>query len=222
MKHALKLYLILIVFLGGYSVLYAEGSPKDALEKMTELVQTHIVSDSKKRDVAAKDPRRFQTYRKQNEKFHSEISKYMDFELLTDLSMPKKWQEKYWKNERSKKEFVELVQALVEEIVYPRGKDFFDEVNLRYKKEVPLKEKNRVSLTCEARIKEKEGRSVNVEYRLIQKGDTWKIYDINLEGDWWTESFKGQFNHVITTKSYDDLVSLMRKKLDRVQKGTAF
>ncbi|OGQ17624.1 MAG: hypothetical protein A3B70_02395 [Deltaproteobacteria bacterium RIFCSPHIGHO2_02_FULL_40_11] len=222
MKHYLKLYLILTVFLWGYPALYAEGSPKDALEKMTELVQSHIVPDSKKRDVAAKDPSRFQTYRQQNEKFHSEISKYMDFELLAELSMPKKWQEKYWKNERSKKEFVDILKQLVEEIVYPRGKDFFDEVNLKYKKEVPLKEKNRVSLTCTAAIKGKEGKSVNVEYHLIQKGDTWKIYDINLEGDWWTESFKGQFNHVITTKSYDDLVSLMQKKLERVKKGTAF
>ena len=65
-------------------------------------------------------------------------------------------------------------------------------------------------------------KEVELLYRLIRRGTQWKIFDVNIEGEWWTDSFKNQFNHIITTKSYDELISAMKKKLGNVQAGTSF
>ncbi len=197
-----------------------EKSPTQTIESLVSVISKNIVADGKMKEVASHDKALFQEHRKTNQKFHDQIAQFIDFEKLGTDSMPKKWRDKYWVvKAREKRKFMDLLQELVEGIVYPRAKEFFKDVKFSYKKPTFLEEGKRADVLCKVRVKEQV---VNLRYRLVKRGSQWKIYDVNLEGEWWTDSLKSQFNHVITTKSYDELIVLMQKKLKNVQEGMSF
>jgi len=201
-----------------------EKNPIQTIKDLVSLISTHIVADSQMKEAVSKDKALFQKHRKTNQKFHDQLAQFIDFEKLGTDSMPKKWRNKYWVVKTSEKgKFLDLLQELVEGIVYPRAKEFFKDVRFTYKKPTYLEESQekakRADVLCKIGVKDK---IVNLRYRLIQRGGQWKIYDVNLEGEWWTDSLKSQFNHVITTKSYEELIALMQKKLKNVQEGMSF
>ncbi|MBI3019252.1 MAG: ABC transporter substrate-binding protein [Deltaproteobacteria bacterium] len=197
-----------------------EKNPVQTIEALVSVISQNIVADQQMKEAVSKDKVLFQEYRKTNQKFHEQIAQFIDFERLGTDSMPKKWRDQYWIVKASeKKKFLELLQELVEGIVYPRAREFFKDVHFMYKKPTSLEEGKRADVLCKVRVKDKV---IHLRYRLIKRGSQWKIYDVNLEGEWWTDSLKSQFNHVITTKSYDELIALMRKKLRNVQEGMSF
>ncbi|MBI3016786.1 MAG: ABC transporter substrate-binding protein [Deltaproteobacteria bacterium] len=201
-----------------------DKGPTQTIEALVSVISKNIVADQQMKDAVSQDKALFQEYRKTNQKFHEQIAQFIDFEKLGTDSMPKKWRDKYWVVKASeRKKFLELLQELVQGIVYPRAREFFKDVKFTYKKPTFLEggqeKAKRADVLCKVRVKDQE---VNLRYRLIRRGNQWKIYDVNLEGEWWTDSLKSQFNHVITTKSYDELISLMQKKLKNVQEGMSF
>lgn len=58
----------------------------------------------------------------------------------------------------------------------------------------------------------KRGTEVPIDYRLTRVGDRWKIYDVLVEGISLVSNYRSQFNRIITTSSYDDLVQRMRSR----------
>ena len=197
-----------------------EKGPTQTIEALVSVISKNIVADQQMKDAVSKDKALFQEYRKTNQKFHDQIAQFIDFEKLGTDSMPKKWRDKYWVVKASeRKKFLGLLQELVQGIVYPRAREFFKDVKFTYKKPTFLEGGKRTDVLCKVQVKDQV---VNLRYRLVKRGSQWKIYDVNLEGEWWTDSLKSQFNHVITTKSYDELISLMQKKLKNVQEGMSF
>src|SRR3989338_975449 len=203
-----------------YTANTEQSDPAKTISELVSLISKNMVSDTKMKDVASKDKKIFEEYRTANQKFHKKIAEFIDFEKLGTDSMHKKWQDKYWSiSSGEKKKFLALLQTLIEEIVYPRGKDFFENVKIVYHKPKYSSDQKQVDLRCTVHVEKKE---VELLYRLIRRGTQWKIFDVNIEGEWWTDSFKNKFNHIITTKSYDELISAMKKKLGNVQAGTSF
>jgi phospholipid transport system substrate-binding protein len=62
------------------------------------------------------------------------------------------------------------------------------------------------------RIVTKSGTEVPVDYRMLKKGDRWLVYDVNIEGVSLVSNYRTQFNKIIQTASYDDLVQKLRAK----------
>ena len=197
-----------------------EKDPIQTIKDLVSVISTHVVADSQMKEASSHDKALFQEHRKTNQKAHDQIAEFIDFEKLGMDSMHKKWRDKYWVVKASeKKKFLELLKELVEGIVYPRAKEFFKNVKFTYKNPIYGEEERRADVLCKVRVKDK---TINLRYRLVKRGSRWKIYDVNLEGEWWTDSLKSQFNHVITTKSYGELISLIQKKLKNVQEGMSF
>lgn len=211
-------FIIFFLIFSFASVQAMSEDPTQTIKGLIKVILDKIVSDDVMKDVVSKDKKRFEQYRYENKKFHREISQFIDFERLGTDSMPLKYRKQYWRG-REKKKFLALLQELVEEIVYPRGKDFFNEVKIEYQKPHYSEDGKMASVFCYVQVKNKKAQ---VQYRLIQREGKWQIYDVNLEGEWWTESFRSQFNHVITEKSYTELISRMEKKLSNVKNGLSF
>jgi len=53
---------------------------------------------------------------------------------------------------------------------------------------------------------------VPIEYRLSKVGDQWKIYDVLVEGVSLVNNYRSQFNRIIATSSYNDLVARMKAR----------
>ena len=64
------------------------------------------------------------------------------------------------------------------------------------------------------RIITKGGAEVPVEYRMLKKGDRWLVYDVVIEGVSLVANYRTQFNKIIQTSSYAELVKKMKVKQD--------
>ena len=64
------------------------------------------------------------------------------------------------------------------------------------------------------RIVTKGGAEVPVEYRMLKKGERWLVYDVVIEGVSLVANYRTQFNKIIQTSSYAELVKKMKVKQD--------
>jgi len=79
--------------------------------------------------------------------------------------------------------------------------------------------------TVATRIVTKNGTEVPIDYRLLKKGDRWLVYDVNIEGVSLVSNYRTQFNKIIQTASFEDLIQKLRAKqveltADDQSKGT--
>lgn len=71
-----------------------------------------------------------------------------------------------------------------------------------------------------ARVLTKKGSEVPVESRLIQRGDRWLIYDVLIENVSLIANYRAQFDRIIRTSSYDELVRRLKAKRDEFEPET--
>jgi len=64
----------------------------------------------------------------------------------------------------------------------------------------------------------KTGTDVPIEYRMLKKGDRWLVYDVIIEGVSLVSNYRTQFNKIIQTSSYAELVKKMKS---RQEEGSA-
>jgi phospholipid transport system substrate-binding protein len=62
------------------------------------------------------------------------------------------------------------------------------------------------------RIVTKNGTEVPIDYRLLKRGDRWLVYDVNIEGVSLVSNYRTQFNKIIQTGSFEDLIQKLRTK----------
>ena len=66
--------------------------------------------------------------------------------------------------------------------------------------------------TVATRIVTKNGTEVPIDYRLLKKGDRWMVYDVTIEGVSLVSNYRTQFNKIIQTGSFEDLMQKLRTK----------
>src|SRR5260370_29858647 len=68
--------------------------------------------------------------------------------------------------------------------------------------------------TVSTRIITKNGTEVPVDYRMTKRGDRWLVYDVSIARVSLVSSSRPQFNKIIQTSSYNELVSKLNNKQD--------
>jgi phospholipid transport system substrate-binding protein len=58
----------------------------------------------------------------------------------------------------------------------------------------------------------KQGTEIPIDYRMLRRGDKWLVYDVVIEGVSLISNYRTQFNKIITTSSYEELVKKMKTK----------
>lgn len=66
------------------------------------------------------------------------------------------------------------------------------------------------------RILTKTKQEVPIDYRLLKSGGRWLIYDVIIEGVSLVGNYRNQFNRIIQTSSYAELVKRMKTKQDEL------
>jgi phospholipid transport system substrate-binding protein len=64
------------------------------------------------------------------------------------------------------------------------------------------------------RLVTKQGTEIPIDYRMLSRGDKWLVYDVLIEGVSLISNYRTQFNKIITTSSYQELVKKMKVKQD--------
>ncbi|MGH7323386.1 MAG: ABC transporter substrate-binding protein [Candidatus Rokuibacteriota bacterium] len=58
----------------------------------------------------------------------------------------------------------------------------------------------------------RQGTEIPVEYRMLRRGERWLAYDVVIEGVSLVANYRTQFNKIIQTSSYEELVRKMKTK----------
>jgi phospholipid transport system substrate-binding protein len=57
-----------------------------------------------------------------------------------------------------------------------------------------------------------KGDAIHVNYRLLQEGSTWKIYDVTVDAISIIANYRNQFNRVMNNKGYNTLIADLKAK----------
>jgi phospholipid transport system substrate-binding protein len=132
-----------------------------------------------------------------------------DFGEIAKRSMARHWQPL---SEAQRTEFVGLFADLLERSYISKIETYGGE-KIQYTAERADGEYATVS----TKIITKNGTEVPVDYRLSKRpGDRWLVYDVSIEGVSLVSNYRTQFNKIIQTTSYNELVSKLRNKQDEL------
>lgn len=116
------------------------------------------------------------------------------------------------------KQFMELLWKLIENIAYPRTKNFLGDQKITYADTKEVEQGTEVSSSVhdsEAAL------DVPIVYHLYQDAAQWKIKDIFMDGVSMTEDLQYQFDKMIQDGSIQTLLARMSERLVQAQKETA-
>ena len=127
-----------------------------------------------------------------------------DFGETAKRSLARHWQTR---TPAEREEFVQLFSDLLERS-YIGKVELFNGERITYTGETIDGDLAMVR----TRIVTKQGTEIPVDYRLHKKGEKWLVYDVVIEGVSLIANYRTQFNKIITTSSYQELVKKMKTK----------
>jgi phospholipid transport system substrate-binding protein len=68
----------------------------------------------------------------------------------------------------------------------------------------------------QSKLLTKSGGEVPIEYRMLKKGERWLVYDVVIEGVSLVSNYRTQFNKIIQTSSYEELVKKMKTRQEEM------
>ena len=66
--------------------------------------------------------------------------------------------------------------------------------------------------TVRTRLTTTKGQEVPVDYRMLKRDGRWRIYDVGVEGVSLVANYRTQFNQIIRTSSYEELVRKLKSR----------
>jgi len=177
----------------------AAGVPTDQLRGAVDRVLKTLDDPSLKGEAKVAE-RRVAVRKIANEIF--------DFGEIAKRSMARHWQPL---SEAQRTEFVGLFADLLERSYISKIETYGGE-KIQYTAE-------RIDgdyATVSTKIITKNGTEVPVDYRMIKRADRWLVYDVSIEGVSLVSNYRTQFNKIIQTSSYNELVSKLKNKQDEL------
>jgi phospholipid transport system substrate-binding protein len=160
-------------------------------------------------DQDLKQPGKSEQRRKLLEKVVGERFDYQEMSLRT-LSIS---EGAPWKNlsEKEREEFVGLFQTLLVNLYADKVEAYTGE-GVKYINERTEKD------YAEVRTKVLTGKTeIPLDYRLLNKGSAWRVYDVVVDGTSLVRNYRDQFKSILRSSTYADLVDQLRKKSNKIK-----
>ena len=110
---------------------------------------------------------------------------------------------------QQQEEFVNLFTELLEKSYVDKIENFSDEKILYLGEQV-----DQGIATVKSKVVTKKNVEIPIDYKLLQRAGKWEVYDIIIESVSLINNYRVQFNKIIRTKSYAELVRMMKLKLE--------
>jgi phospholipid transport system substrate-binding protein len=160
-----------------------------------------IVSDPEL-EKPQKEPQRRQQLR-------DTISRIFDFAEMAQRSLATHWKER---TPAERKDFVSLFQTLLENSYSGKIESYHNE------KIVYLGESiDGDHAEVKSKVIAPKGDEYSLDYRLINKGGKWMVYDVVIEGVSLVSNYRGQFNRIINSQGYPELLKKLRAKSEEIK-----
>ena len=171
------------------------GAPSDQLK--TQIDRAVKVLD----DLAGKKDTKVQERRTAVRKIANEI---FDFGETAKRSLARHWTPR---TPAEREEFVRLFADLLERSYISRIELYGGE-KIAYVGETIDGDQ----AVVRTRLVTRQGTEIPVEYRMHLRDGKWLVYDVVIEGVSLIANYRAQFNKIITTSSYEELVKRMKTK----------
>lgn len=148
-----------------------------------------------------------------HQEFVQQADAYLDLPAMAQKALKEHWS---GMTPDQQKKFMELFWKLIENIAYPRTKNFLKSQKITYQE--PRKIVRGVELISFVRDQE-AALDVPVVYHLYPENGKWKIYDVFLDGVSIAEDLQYQFDKVIQASQYSGLIETMQKRLADAEKN---
>ena len=173
----------------------AAGAPSDQLKAQIDRVLKTLDDPELKKEGKERD-RRAAVRKIANDIF--------DFGETARRSLGRHWQPR---TAAERDEFVELFADLLERS-YISKVELYGGEKIQYLGDTIEADQAKV----QTKLLTKGGNEIPIEYRMHRKGDRWLVYDVVIEGVSLIANYRTQFNKIIQTASYAELIRRMKSK----------
>ena len=127
-----------------------------------------------------------------------------DFQEMARRSLARHWTDR---TAEQRDEFVRLFADLLERVYFGKLENYSAERMVYVGETV-----DGDYATVRSKVLTGRKGELPIEYRLHLVGSRWAVYDVLIDGMSFVGTYRAQFNRVIQTSSYDDLVQKLRTK----------
>ena len=173
----------------------AAGVPGDQVRQTTDKLLA-ILKDPQLKGESKKNERR--------DKLKELIYQRFDFTEMARRSLGSEWRRR---SPEEQKEFVKLFTGLLER-TYLDNIESYNGEKFQYLKE----QEDNNHAQVDTKIIDNKGQEVSVNYRLHKVNGDWKVYDVVIAEISLVNNYRSQFNRVLATSSYEELVNRMKGK----------
>ena len=199
-EKAMKRYLVIMTLLVGLilPVSALAGVPLEAVKGHVDKVLDVLRDPSLKPESAKK-------VKKDRLRVISE--KMFDFNELSKRTLAQNWTKL---SPEQQKEFVGLFTSLLENTYTNKIMAYTDE-KIVFTKEILLTEK---TVEVQSTVLRKSG-EIPIFYRVTLKDDSWRVYDVVIEGVSLVNNYRSQFKDILSNKPPESLIETLRKKVGK-------
>jgi phospholipid transport system substrate-binding protein len=151
-----------------------------------------------------KDPELSSPDKKQVDRLREALAAIFDYEEMAKRALGLHWRQR---TPAEQEEFVKLFRDFLEK-VYTEKIFLYAGEKVRFGREVIDNEFAQV----ESKIIQLKGEEIAVVYKLRQVNGQWKVYDAIVENISIVNNYRSQFDRVISSSSYEELVKRLREK----------
>src|SRR5256885_7695712 len=193
---ALALFALLLVPLAGPDRAWA-GAPTDQLRAQIDRAVKILEDPELKKDGRQRERR---------EAVRQVANDIFDFSETAKRSLARHWTPR---TQAERDEFVSLFADLLE-------RSYIGKIELYGGEKVQFVGESLEGEGAVVRTKlvTKQGTEIPIEYRMLRRGDKWLGYDVVIEGVSLISNYRTQFNQIITTSSFQELIKKMKTKQD--------
>jgi phospholipid transport system substrate-binding protein len=173
------------------------GEPTDLVRQTTDQV-LKILEDPQLQGTAKQAERQ--------ERLHQMANQAFDWEEMAKRALARHWRER---TPQQQQEFVNLFRDLVERTYMNRLENATQEKqDIQYVGE----QLDGSRAAVKTNVVTKRNQQVPIEYRLHKVNEGWKIYDVLVEGISLVNNYRSQFDRIINSSSYNELVQKMKTR----------
>ena len=174
-------------------------SPEQLVQKVTEEVLVSIKSD---KQLAAGDKQ------KALKLAEEKVLPYIDFEEATRLAVGRAWSQAT--PEQKKKLVSEFRNMLVR--TYSNAIEAYEGQTLKVLPSRGGKQDAKDEATVRAQFVRAGGKPLPIEFQMRKTGETWKVYDIAVEGISLVLTYRSEFDSVVKQEGIEGLIKRLTQK----------
>jgi phospholipid transport system substrate-binding protein len=191
--------LMMVIGIGVVATPGYAGPPTDSMKSTIDEV-LRIVKEKELKQPAKSEERRHL--------LEKVVSARFDYTEMSRRALGAPWNQL---TDQQKQEFVDLFRTLLTNSYADKVETYSGE-GVQYLNERTEKE------YAEVRTKVLSGKTeIPLDYRLVNKADDWRVYDVVVDGVSLVNNYRGQFTKILRASSYSDLVDQLRKKSDKLK-----